>query len=105
MRYSHPAREAPLEPGEKIRECSICGDPVTGYGPDLKHEGENVRTTAVPREWLSAIRAATEKGQLALSYVTERATDEERARVVAVALYEAGLLRQRPVKPKSGAKH
>lgn len=102
--YNHPAREAAMEPGDTRRECSICGVAVIGVPPDLKHDDENVRTTQVPREYMAALRLATDKGELALSYVTERATDAERARVVAVALIEAGLLRQKPVKPKIGTR-
>lgn len=81
-------------------ECIICGVHVVGVAPEFKHIDEEVRTTPVPREYLAAVRLATEKGALALSYVTNRATDEERARVMAVALVEAGLLRQKPVRPK-----
>lgn len=97
--YNHQAVEAPVEPGDKIRECRACGVEVTGIGDTLKHWDEQIRTIAVPRDYLPAVRQATEAIEQALSQVTNRATDAERARAAAVALVGAGLLRQRPVKP------
>jgi hypothetical protein len=90
--YNHLAVQAQDDPGE----CRVCGVRVIGLPDDLKHEDETIRTIAVDREYLVAVRAATDAVALALSKVTERATDQERARVAAVAIYGAGLLRKRP---------
>lgn len=103
--FDHPAFEAPFEPGDTRRECSKCGIEVTGVkGVNLMHKGEQVRLVTVPREYMAAVRQATEAIVLAQSQITNRASDEERARAAAVALYSAGLLRVKPVKPKVAAR-
>jgi hypothetical protein len=98
--YNHQAIEAEVEPGDKTRECRVCGADVIGVGDTLKHFDEQIRTIAVDREYLPAVRLATEAVEAALSQITERATDHERARAAAVAIYKAGLLRQKAVKPR-----
>lgn len=103
--YDHPAIEAPAEPGDTIRECRACGVEVTGVkGVNLTHFDEQVRLITVPREYMPAVRQATEAIVLAQAQITNRASDEERARAAAVALYSAGLLRVKPVKPKAKAR-
>lgn len=103
--YGHPAIEAPREPGETRRECHVCGVVVTGVkGVNLMHFDEQVPLITVPREYLSAVRQATEAILQAQSRITNRATEEECARAAAVALCSAGLLRTRPVKPKVAAR-
>jgi hypothetical protein len=98
--YDHPAKEAPHDPGDgNRRECFRCGVAVTGFGDTLTHFDEHIRTIAVPREYLPAVRQATEAIEMALSQVTNRATDAEFARAAAVAIFSAGLLRVKPVKP------
>lgn len=103
--YNHPAIEAPAEPGDTRRECSKCGTEVTGVkGVNLMHIDEQVRLITVPREYMAAVRQATEAIVLAQSQITNRASEEERARAAAVALYSAGLLRVKPVKPRARAR-
>lgn len=103
--YDHPAIEAPFEPGDTRRECRKCGVEVTGVtGVNLMHEGEEVPLITVPREYLAAVRQATAAIVLAQAQITNRASDEERARAAAVALYSAGLLRTRPVQAKVKAR-
>jgi hypothetical protein len=99
--YTHQAIEAVAEPGDKSRECRVCGVAVTGVGDTLTHCDEQIRTIAVDREYLSAVRQAAEAAEQALSQITIRATEAERARAVAVAIYSAGLLRQRAVRPRA----
>lgn len=99
--FDHPAIEATVEPGDTARECRVCAVEVTGVkGVNLMHKGEQIRLITVPREYMAAVRQAADAIVLAQSQVTNRASDEERARAAAVALYEAGLLRVKPVKPK-----
>lgn len=93
MRYSHLAVEAPREPGDVRRECRVCGAEVTGVGTDIKHVGEEIRGTPVPREFLPAVRDCVAAVERALSQVTERATDAERARVAVTAVMEQRYLR------------
>lgn len=103
--YNHPAIEAPAEPGDTRRECFKCGVEVTGVkGVNLMHFDEEVPLVTVPREYMPAVRQATEAIKLAQGQITNRASDEERARAAAVALYSAGLLRTRPVQPKVRAR-
>lgn len=103
--YDHPAIEAPFEPGDTNRECRKCGVEVTGVkGVNLMHKGEEVPLITVPREYMPAVRQAAEAIAQAQAQITNRASDEERARAAAVALYSAGLLRVKPVKPKVGAR-
>jgi hypothetical protein len=98
--YDHPAIEY-IEPGETKRECSKCGVEVTGVkGVNLMHFDEQVPLITVPREYMAAVRQATAAIGQAQSQITKRASDEERARAAAVALYSAGLLRVKPVKPR-----
>lgn len=98
--YDHPAVEF-VEPGETRRECRKCGVAVTGVkGFNLMHLDEQVPLVTVPREYLAAVRQATEAISQAQARITNRASDDERARAAAVALYSAGLLRTRPVKPR-----
>lgn len=98
--YDHPAVEF-IEPGETRRECRKCGVVVTGVkGVNLMHHDEQVPLITVPREYLAAVRQATEAIGQAQAQITNRASDEERARAAAVALYSAGLLRVKAVKPR-----
>lgn len=100
--YNHPAIEAPRDPGDTRRECRTCGVVVTGVkGVNLMHFDEQVPLVMVSREYLASVRQAAEAIVLAQAQITNRATDEERARAAAVALYSAGLLRQKPVKPRT----
>jgi hypothetical protein len=106
--YSHLAVEAVGEQKEGTRrECRACGVEVIGLQSEgtLRHHDENIRTIRVDREYLPAVHDATEAIAAALSQVTSRARPEEFARAAAVAVYSAGLLRQRAVKPKVGTKH
>jgi len=104
--YNHPAIEAPFEPGDTRRECTKCGVEVTGVkGVNLTHHDEQIRMIQVPREYMASVRQTADAILLAQSQITNRASDEERARAAAVALYSAGLLRTKPVKPKVGARH
>lgn len=100
--YNHQAIEADREPGETIRECRVCGAGVIGMVEvgTLKHHDEIVATIVVPREWMTAVRQASDTVGVALGRVSVHASDEERARAVTIALYEAGLLRQKAVRPK-----
>lgn len=99
--YNHLAVEASRDPGDTRRECRVCGVEVIGVvGVNLKHSDEQIRTVAVDRGYLPAVRQATEAIELALSQVPERASDGERARAAAVAVYTAGLMRQKAVKPQ-----
>lgn len=103
--YDHPAIEAPFEPGDTKRECLKCGVEVSGVkGVNLMHIDEQVPLITVPREYLAAVRQATEAIGLAQSQITNRASPEDCARAAAVALYSAGLLRTKPVKPKVAAR-
>lgn len=103
--YNHPAFEAEREPGDTGRECRTCGVAVTGVkGINLTHHDEQVPLVLVPREYMPSVRQATEAIVLAMSQITNRASPDEQARAAAVALYSAGLLRTKPVKPKAGAR-
>jgi hypothetical protein len=102
--YSHPAKEAEREPGDTRRECFVCGVEVKGFGPTLTHVDETIRTIAVDKAYMPAFRAASSVAEEALSKVTNRAPDDERARAIVAALYEAGYLRQKAVLPTVKAK-
>lgn len=100
--YNHPAKEAPHDPGDgNKRECFRCGVEVTGFGDTLVHHDEQIRTIAVPREYMDAVRQVTDLVEQTLDGITNRATPTERARAVAVALCSHGLLRTKPVRPKA----
>lgn len=101
--YSHLAVEAVGEQKSGTgRECRACSVEVIGLKSEgtLRHHDENIRTIAVDKGYLPAVHDATEAIAAVLSQITDRARPEEFARAAAVAVYSAGLLRQRAVKPK-----
>lgn len=99
--YNHPAKEAPHDPGDgNHRECFRCGVTVTGFGPTLVHFDEEVRMTAVPREYLPALHDCTQIVEQALSKITDRASDHEVARAVVAALIDERYVRVRRGAPR-----
>lgn len=103
VKHNHPPKRDPDDP----RLCFICGDPVTGVEPELRHVGETVRTPVVPREYAEAQRDCVAIVEQALAGIpTERATDEERARVAVAALISQRYLRvKRAAPPKNPARN
>jgi hypothetical protein len=97
MKHTHPPKRDPDDPGL----CFICGEPVTGVEPGLRHVGETVRTPVVPREYADAQRecVAIVEQALATHILTAAASDEERARVAVAALIEQRYLRTRRAAP------
>jgi len=89
--YDHRAKEFITE--NYRRECLICGRPVTGAGPTLRHADEAVRPAVIPAKDAAVVAAAAEIIEQALAaMVTDRCTDTDRGRVAAEALYYAGAL-------------
>lgn len=81
-----------LGDGQYRRECRVCERPVLGFGPTFRHYGEPEPSTQPdPRyaETLEHVRTV----------LTRAGMTGQEARQTAVALYEAGLLRQRRAAP------
>lgn len=100
--FNHGAKRDPEDP----RLCFICGAEVTGVEPELRHVGEEIRTTPVPREYIDALHECTAIVEQALAVVPTAASDHERARAAVVALIGERYLRaKRGAPPKARARH
>ncbi|MEU8272629.1 hypothetical protein AB0B89_36455, partial [Sphaerisporangium sp. NPDC049002] len=93
--YTHAAREWPNPDSGRI-ECRVCGEPLTGYGDTLRHQGEVFRPTVPATADAAAFDAAWNEASRALEdMLTDRVNDRDRARAVVERLYACGALRPR----------
>lgn len=92
---SHAAVEL-FDPKLDRRECSVCGRPVVGAGPNLRHEGELFRPATPIRTDVPAYMLAVERARAALTHLPPGADAEAQARAVVDALYRTNMLRRRP---------
>ena len=90
--YSHQAREW-INDLTGLRECILCPRPLIGWGETLRHADEAVRPAMVPPAHAEAVDESVTIATRALeAMLTDRCTDQDRARRVVEALYEHGRL-------------
>jgi hypothetical protein len=79
-----------------IRECRVCGRGITGFGQNLRHDGER-EPVYVPADPAAAdmFNRAVRIGAAAVERLGAGGDAEEEARAVVAALYQDGLLRRR----------
>lgn len=79
--------------GVQRRMCRVCGLPVVGFGPGLRHLGEDSPEEVADPRYADTI----ERVRATLVRIAD--LDAARARQVALALYRDGVLRQRRATP------
>lgn len=83
-------------------ECRVCGAPIVREALAVRHAGETApHVTPASRRDLPGVARALDVAGIALRELPGGASDGDRVQAIVTALYEEGMLRQRPA-PRRG---
>ncbi len=85
-----------MTPEATRRECRICGRNLTGFGADMRHEGEPRFTVVPDPNDLAAFNRALTLADSVIYGLPSYADRTEIARAIVEAIYADGLLRRKP---------
>lgn len=99
--YDHAARYWE-DPETRRAECRVCGAPIVREALTVRHAGELApHVTPASRRDLPGVARALDVAGIALRELPVDASDGDRVQAIVTALYEEGMLRQRPA-PRRG---